>query len=89
MEASKTNGGHTMSWKKADPTRTLHKADCARAFSHKDMSCPRCIELANGAAPRAGWNDAKIAREEQFSRELAAHDCKERKCNVVCTFGDW
>lgn len=78
-----------MAWKTLDPTRTLHKEDCNMAFGRKDAACPRCQELMKGSAPRAGWNDAKITREKQFSRELAAHNCERSHCSIVCTFGDW
>ena len=78
-----------MTWKIADPTRTLHKEDCKMSFGRKDQTCPRCVELIAGMPTRAGWNNAKIKREQQFSRELAAHDCKRSNCSVVCTFGDW
>lgn len=78
-----------MSWKKSDPSRTLHKSDCRMSFGRKDNTCPRCLELISGAKPRAGWNDAAIARAKQFSRELAAHDCVESNCSIVCTFGDY
>lgn len=78
-----------MSWKTLDPTRTLHKQDCKMSFGRKDSTCPRCMELINGAKPRESWNADKIRREQQFSRELAAHDCKRANCSIVCTFGDW
>lgn len=70
-------------------TRTFHKADCSRAFSHKDMTCPRCIELANGATPRAGWSDSKRKFEAQSIAAIKAHNCKASNCMSVCTFGDW
>ena len=69
--------------------KTLHKPDCTRVFARKDMTCPRCIELANGAQPRAGWSDWKRKQEAMALAAIRAHDCKASNCMVVCTFGDW
>ncbi len=35
--------------------KTLHKDDCSRIFKNYDKSCPRCIELMSGSAPREAW----------------------------------
>jgi hypothetical protein len=78
-----------MAWKTADPTRTLHKADCRMAFGRKDQSCPRCMELINGQAPRAGWGDQAARFRAQSLAAIKAHDCKASNCMSVCTFGDW
>ncbi len=34
---------------------TKHNDRCKRIFARYDMECPRCRELAGGAAPRDGW----------------------------------
>ncbi len=34
---------------------TKHKEDCERVFKNYDMTCPRCVELANGSPARDGW----------------------------------
>ena len=36
-------------------TKTYHKEDCKRVFKNYDHSCPRCVELINGAEARKGW----------------------------------
>lgn len=55
--------------------------------------CPRCDELKAGAPSRDGWQKqyytTKKKHEEQFNRELKAHNCQASKCGPVCTFGDW
>lgn len=73
--------------------KTLHKLDCTRAFKNYDLTCARCIELANGSKARAGWSDHK----RQFERDsIAATDAHFKshahlsgQCGPVCTFGDW
>jgi len=54
-----------------------HSSGCTAAFGRKDMNCHRCVELANGAPSRAGWQQehftSKARREEQRRREIAAH----------------
>jgi hypothetical protein len=68
-------------------TITRHNPDCRRAFSRRDENCPRCQELAQGAAPRRGWGQSRFngARERHPVR---AHVCRP-ECGVVCTFGEW
>ena len=67
-----------------------HKEDCKMAFGRKDATCPRCQDLLSGKAkPVKGWGAAKKEREEQFRRELRAHDCKKSNCGPVCTFCEW
>lgn len=73
---------------------TKHKADCKMTFGRKDATCPRCIELINGAPARAGWQQAYFARkardEAQRSAAIAAHDFKACAArNIVCTCFDW
>lgn len=52
-------------------------------FGRKDMSCPRCLELVNGAAPKT-WNI-----RTKTLKAAVKHDCKVSGCAIVCTFGDW
>ena len=77
---------------------TKHKANCTRVFKHYDLTCPRCLELANGSKPRDGWQAAHYrlaAHNEEMTRlSIAAHFAPNGphatgKCGPVCTFGDW
>ena len=59
------------------------------SFGRLTAGCPRCEELAQGAAPRS-WNGAaRKEQERQFSADLRAHRCADSRCGPVCTFGDW
>lgn len=69
--------------------KTAHKANCKRVFKNYDRTCARCLELANGAAPREGWNNAKDRAYQQFKRALDAHNCLTANCGPVCTAFDW
>lgn len=77
----------------ATMTATKHKHDCSRVFKNYDMSCPRCVELAEGAKPRDGWQRQyygnKKVEEARFMKQLKAHDCVKSNCGVVCTAFDW
>lgn len=70
---------------------TAHKLTCRMMWGRKDPSCPRCIELLNGAAARDGWQKdyfiRKEKRDQQWTKELKTHDCKT--CSPVCTRFDW
>jgi len=70
--------------------KTMHKAECKRVFSRYDVSCPRCLELKAGAAPRPGWYRSVSA---DTSGEISAHFRSEKHlsggCGPVCTFGEW
>lgn len=70
-------------------TKIVHKSNCARVFSRYDNTCPRCLELINGAKPRDSWTAAKDRREAAFAKALKAHNCKKSGCMPICTFGDW
>ena len=54
--------------------------------------CPRCDELAAGAAP-VKWARSRRDDDRQRAAEIRAHMSSERHrsggCGVVCTFGDW
>ena len=58
-------------------------------FGRRVMGCPRCEQLARGAAPVKGWGARKKEQEAEFTRALKAHDCVKSNCGPVCTFGDW
>lgn len=73
-----------------------HSNSCGMAFGRYtklDGQCPRCDELKNGAAPKAGWQTKYFAKkkqdEENFYKSLRAHNCQASNCGPVCTFGDW
>jgi hypothetical protein len=58
----------------AKPTKHNHQV----CFGKREADCPRCEELSNGAAPRAGWQQSYFSRKAQHeaSRNAAikAHD---------------
>ena len=72
---------------------TKHNLDCSRVFKNYDMSCPRCIELANGSKARSGWQGKyyanKARQETQLRNALKNHDCVKSNCGPVCTAFDW
>jgi len=72
---------------------TKHKPDCKRVFKNYDKTCPRCIELMNGAKARKGWQADYFKRKKENeirqSKEIKNHDCKKSGCMSICTFGDW
>lgn len=72
---------------------TLHNQDCKMVFGRKDPSCPRCVELINGATARKGWQadyyGNKKLEDERRSKEIKEHDCTKAGCVSICTFGDW
>lgn len=72
-------------WRNFKKVAPLHIQGCKRAFSNYDMSCARCVELANGAKAQV----RKETESERMCREIKAHDCKARGCGIVCTFGQW
>lgn len=70
-----------MAWKKS--TTTKHTCG-GPAFGRLTAGCPRCDQLANGAAP-VQW----AKRDDSLSRAIMKHCCIQSKCSFVCTFGDW
>ena len=68
---------------------TKHAVDCRRVFGRLDASCPRCNELATGAAPRPGWTDRRRQLDAQHREDIRRHDCTKAGCGPICTFGDW
>lgn len=68
-------------------TRHTHRPNFGRTVE----GCPRCAELAAGAAP-VRWTNSPRARAADDARraaEIRDHDCAQARCGVVCTFGDW
>ncbi len=61
-------------------------------FGRRTGGCPRCAELAAGAAP-VRWAPGRRARTAvditRRAEEIRAHDCTAAGCGPVCTFGDW
>lgn len=55
--------------------KTKHSENCSRVFKNYDMTCPRCLELANGAAPRPGWGDRKFTGRYNPKRSFAHVYC--------------
>ncbi len=66
-----------------------HKSDCNRVFKRYDLSCPRCKELAQGAAPKPGYSDFRKRQEKVQLDAIRNHDCRKSNCGPVCTFGEW
>ena len=82
-----------MAWTRAPRARVTHSLTCARVFRRYDQSCPRCQELAGGAAPREGWGDRKRRDDLRHAEECRAHftsyEHRSGGCGPVCTFGQW
>jgi hypothetical protein len=69
---------------------TKHKVDCGRVFKRYDMTCPRCVELSQGAQARAGWNDLAKSHEAMRIEAIRSHDfaaCARK--HIVCTCFDY
>jgi len=58
-------------------------------FGRRTQGCPRCEELAAGAAPRTGWGDLRRENEARSLADIRSHSCAVSRCGTVCTFGDW
>jgi len=70
--------------------KVTHKQDCKRVFSRYDMSCPRCIELANGAKARPGYGNSRQQADANRLAEIKAHYVNGKcNCGPVCTKFDW
>jgi hypothetical protein len=61
-------------------------------FGKRTAGCPRCDELAAGAAP-VKWANTTKADDAARSAGIHAHFASDKHrsgaCGVVCTFGDW
>ncbi len=77
-----------MAWQSKGQAGTAHSADCKAAFGRKDMTCPRCQELAAGA-PARSWGSERRANELRVLAEIRAHDCQKSGCGPVCTACEW
>ena len=75
--------------------KTKHDAGCGMAFGRPvaGTMCPRCRELAGGAAPRKWSGLTRMAKATLRCDEVRAHFASERHqsggCGPVCTFGEW
>lgn len=76
------------------PATTRHTCNDGRGpyFGRRTAGCPRCDELAAGAAP-VRWAPSRRDDDERRAAEIRSHFASERHrsggCGVVCTFGDW
>ena len=59
------------------------------SFGRRTPGCPRCDELAAGAAPVA-WGNSKANKDADKARRAAVSSCRgHATCRVVCLCGDW
>jgi len=69
---------------------TQHSPSCSMAFGRYDMSCPRCQELANGAAPRRpAWTKRLGSSARIQASRLASIDREDIRSNPFSTKGQW
>lgn len=68
---------------------TKHKSDCKMAFGRKDETCPRCVELLNGAAPIKWAVSNDVQRTQDVRNHFNSEKHRTGGCGVVCTFGEW
>lgn len=65
---------------------TKHNDNCKRVFKKYDLTCPRCIELSQGEAPRQGWQasyfEAKKRNAEIWAIHLASQHCNHNNQNA-------
>ena len=61
-------------------------------FGRREVGCPRCEELAAGAAP-VRWAKSRKEQDARAVADVHAHFNGERHrsggCGPVCTFGEW
>lgn len=79
---------------KSMENKTKHSNECNRVFKSYDEKCARCLELKNGAPAREGWQKSYFERKaHENNLAKIPHSCYtqtgERRCAVVCTFGEW
>ena len=67
---------------------TKHTCD-GPVFGRRTVGCPRCAELAAGAAPVVWRGSRRAAAEAQLIRDIREHDCRKAGCGPVCTAFDW
>ena len=77
-----------MAWQSKQQAGTKHAASCSAACGRRDMTCPRCQELAGGAPVRS-WGQASRQSELRVLAAIKAHDCGQSGCGPFCTFGDY
>lgn len=61
----------------------------AVVFGRRVADCPRCQELANGAAPIKWASQIRAEQDARRAAHIAAHDCVKSGCGPVCTAFDW
>jgi hypothetical protein len=71
-----------------------HTAACRMAFGRYDVAaCARCEELAAGAPARAdqshGVRGRRARIDAELREEVRRHDCRVRRCGLVCTAFEW
>ena len=74
-----------MTWIKSTTTKHTHPL----VFGRRVVDCPRCVELANGAAPIVWSSTRKAELEAEQIRAIRDHNCQVSHCGPVCTFGQW
>ena len=75
-----------MTWTKSTTTKHTHNV----VFGRKVDGCPRCQELASGAAPVKWPGMARRAEmEAEQLRAVRTHNCQTSHCGPVRTFGEW
>jgi hypothetical protein len=69
----------------ATPAKHTHDV----VFGRKVAGCPRCQQLASGAAPIVWGFKRRAEMEAEQIRAIRTHNCKAAGCGPVCTFGEW
>lgn len=59
------------------------------SFGRKDSTCPRCLDLLNGAEVRTWTISNRKQAEAKRIEEIRTHDCKKSGCCSVCVRFDW
>lgn len=76
-----------MAWSKKVNSTTPHNHQVV--FGRREAGCPRCAELASGAAPVKGWGQDRKQQERNLAAAIRSHSCQVSKCGPVCTAFDW
>ena len=70
-------------------TTTTTKHTHPVVFGRRAADCPRCQELANGAAPIQWSGSRRASADAELAQAIRTHSCKASGCGIVCTFGQW
>jgi hypothetical protein len=76
-----------MAWTKKTSNTTPHNHQLV--FGRREAGCPRCAELAGGAATVKGWGQERKDQERNLAQAIRFHNCISSKCGPVCTAFDW